>query len=75
MILKALADYYERLANDPSVDVAPYGFEYKAIPFLTREYRILGHSELDSPQQSLNFFPLPHGHGWFLPILENGAVG
>jgi CRISPR-associated protein Csd1 len=34
MILKALADYYERLANDPSVDVAPYGFEYKAIPFL-----------------------------------------
>ena len=34
MILKALADYYDRLADDPSVDVPPYGFEDKPIPFL-----------------------------------------
>lgn len=34
MILKALADYYERLLNDPGQNVAPPGFEKKAIPFL-----------------------------------------
>ena len=33
MILKALADYYDRLADDPSVDVAPPGFERKAVDF------------------------------------------
>ena len=34
MILKALADYYQRLVDDPSVDIAPVGFELKAIDFL-----------------------------------------
>jgi len=34
MILKALADYYERMLNDPECDIAPPGFEKKAIPFL-----------------------------------------
>ncbi|MBU1711087.1 MAG: type I-C CRISPR-associated protein Cas8c/Csd1 [Proteobacteria bacterium] len=34
MILKALADYYERMLDDPDYDVPPYGFEDKAIPFL-----------------------------------------
>lgn len=34
MILKALSDYYERMLNDPECDVAPPGFERKAIPFL-----------------------------------------
>jgi CRISPR-associated protein Csd1 len=34
MILKALADYYERMLNDPDCDVARPGFEKKAIPFL-----------------------------------------
>jgi len=34
MILKALADYYQRLADDPRVDIAPPGFERKAINFL-----------------------------------------
>ena len=34
MILKALADYYERLINDESINVPPYGFEDKPIPFL-----------------------------------------
>jgi len=34
MILKALADYYQRLADDPNVDIAPPGFEHKAIDFL-----------------------------------------
>lgn len=34
MILQALTDYYERLLNDPECDVAPPGFEKKAIPFL-----------------------------------------
>lgn len=34
MILKALADYYQRLADDPSTDIAPPGFEQKAISFL-----------------------------------------
>lgn len=33
MILKALADYYERLLNDPNVDIAPIGFERKGIDF------------------------------------------
>jgi len=34
MILKALADYYQRLLDDPSTDIAPLGFEQKAIDFL-----------------------------------------
>ncbi len=34
MILKSLAEYYERLLSDPDSDVAPPGFEKKAIPFL-----------------------------------------
>lgn len=34
MILKALADYYHRLADEPDCDIAPLGFERKAIPFL-----------------------------------------
>lgn len=34
MILKALADYYERMRDDPGMDAAPPGFEKKAIPFL-----------------------------------------
>jgi CRISPR-associated protein Csd1 len=34
MILKALADYYERMQDDPKIDIAPPGFEKKAIPFL-----------------------------------------
>lgn len=34
MILKALADYYERLLSDPESNIAPPGFERKAIPFL-----------------------------------------
>ena len=34
MILKALADYYQRLLDDPSTDIAPLGFEQKAISFL-----------------------------------------
>ncbi|BCO10500.1 type I-C CRISPR-associated protein Cas8c/Csd1 [Desulfolithobacter dissulfuricans] len=34
MILKALAEYYERLLNDPDSGVAPPGFERKPIPYL-----------------------------------------
>ncbi len=34
MILKALADYYERMRNDSERNVAPPGFEKKEIPFL-----------------------------------------
>lgn len=34
MILQALADYYQRLADDPNSDIAPPGFEKKAIDFL-----------------------------------------
>lgn len=34
MILKALADYYERMLDDPDCDIAPVGFEKKLIPFL-----------------------------------------
>jgi len=34
MMLKALADYYERMLDNPEMDVAPPGFEKKAIPFL-----------------------------------------
>jgi len=34
MILQALAEYYQRLSNDPSVEIPPPGFERKAIDFL-----------------------------------------
>ncbi len=32
MILKALADYYERMRNDPKRNIAPPGYQAKAIP-------------------------------------------
>ena len=34
MILKALADYYERMLGDKSLNPPPFGFEDKPIPFL-----------------------------------------
>ena len=34
MILKALADYYQRILDDPNTDIAPPGFERKPIDFL-----------------------------------------
>jgi len=34
MILKALADYYDRMLHDESLNPPPYGFEDKPIPFL-----------------------------------------
>jgi len=34
MILNALANYYQRLADDPNTDIAPPGFERKPIDFL-----------------------------------------
>lgn len=34
MILQALANYYQRMLDDPACDVAQPGFEKKAIPFL-----------------------------------------
>lgn len=34
MILQALNDYYARKATDPQTDLAPEGFEPKAIPFV-----------------------------------------
>ena len=34
MILKALAEYYERMLADPDYDIAPPGFEKKALPYV-----------------------------------------
>ena len=34
MILQALNEYYERKAADPESDLAPFGFEWKEIPFV-----------------------------------------
>lgn len=34
MILQALKEYYDRKAADPASDIAPEGFEKKAIPFV-----------------------------------------
>jgi CRISPR-associated protein Csd1 len=34
MILQALYDYYQRKAADPESKIAPYGLEWKEIPFL-----------------------------------------
>ena len=34
MILKTLAEYYQRMLDDPDCNVAPPGFEKKPIPFL-----------------------------------------
>ena len=34
MILQALKEYYDRMANDPESDIAPLGWERKEIPFL-----------------------------------------
>ena len=34
MILQALYDYYQRKADDPESGIAPYGWEWKEIPFI-----------------------------------------
>lgn len=34
MILQSLKEYYDRKATDPESGIAPYGWEYKEIPFL-----------------------------------------
>ncbi|BBO87263.1 type I-C CRISPR-associated protein Cas8c/Csd1 [Desulfosarcina ovata] len=54
MILNALSAYYQRLADDPGVDVAPLGFEHKAIDFLIK---------LDDAGKFVNFHDLREGTG------------
>ncbi len=54
MILKALANYYERLSDDPKSDIAPLGFERKAIPFLV---------VLSADGNFVNFRDTRTGHG------------
>ena len=34
MILQALSQYYDRMLADPNVDIAPLGFEPKAIDLM-----------------------------------------
>ncbi len=52
MILKALADYYQRLLDDPDVDIAPFGFERKPIDFVI---------ELDSKGKMANLLDVRTG--------------
>ena len=67
MILKALADYYERMLNDPDCDIAPYGFEDKAIPFLlvlSRDGRFVNIRDTrtgDGKKKSAREFRVPLG--------------
>src|SRR3990172_5859471 len=34
MILQALVDYYDRRSADPNSGIAPYGWEWKALPLI-----------------------------------------
>jgi len=67
MILKALADYYQRLADDEHADLPPYGFEDKPIPFLLvvndlgRLVNILDTRSREGTRKSARVFRLPLG--------------
>jgi len=54
MIIQALADYYQRLEKDPNIDIAPFGFEQKAIGFLI---------ELDQYGKFINLRDIREGIG------------
>jgi len=67
MILKSLANYYERLLNDPSTDIALYGFEDKPIPFviiITKEgqfVNIRDTREIEDKKKISRIFRVPLG--------------
>ncbi|MFH7326889.1 type I-C CRISPR-associated protein Cas8c/Csd1 [Desulfurivibrio sp. C05AmB] len=67
MIIKALADYYERMLNDPNCDVAPPGFEKKAIPFLLvlgKDGRLVNIRDTrtgEGKKKTAREFVVPHG--------------
>jgi CRISPR-associated protein Csd1 len=67
MILKALADYYDRLFHDDSADIPPYGFEDKEIPFVViigKDGRFLNIRDTRTgtgKQQSARKFRVPLG--------------
>jgi CRISPR-associated protein Csd1 len=67
MMLKALADYYERLHNDPDCAIAPPGFETKTIPFLvvlSKEGKFLNLRDTrtgDGKKKGARAFVVPQG--------------
>ena len=38
-----------------------------------RRSHLSAHADAGAPQHFLNFFPLPHGHGWFRPVFPAGC--
>jgi CRISPR-associated protein Csd1 len=67
MILHALKEYYDRKAADPDSDIAPYGWEYKEIPFVVvldsdgRLIRIEDTREEDGKKKRAKTFLVPQG--------------
>lgn len=54
MILKALADYYQRLFDDPNIEIAPPGFELKSIDYIV---------VIDNEGKFINFRDVRKGTG------------
>lgn len=77
MILKALAEYYERLLNEDSVEIPPHGFEDKPIPFLiVLDYQgnvqnIIDTRTGEGKKKSARPFRLPQGEKKTSGIKEN----
>lgn len=66
MILQALVDYYDRRAADPNSGIAPYGWEWKALPFIIeidvegRLVQIADTREVDGKRQVAHLFRVPY---------------
>lgn len=66
MILQALVDYYDRRAADPNSGIAPYGWEWKALPFIIeidvegRLVQIADSREADGKRMVAHLFRVPY---------------
>lgn len=67
MILQALVDYYDRRSADPNSGIAPYGWEWKALPFIVeidaegRLVQIADTREPDGKRMVAQLFLVPQG--------------
>ena len=77
MILQALVDYYDRRSADPNSGIAPYGWEWKAIPFIVeidldgRLVQIADTREPDGKRMVAHLFLVPQGPKRSVGVISN----
>ncbi len=77
MILQALVDYYDRRSADPNSGIAPYGWEWKALPFIIeidlagRLVQIADTREADGKRTVAHRFLVPHAAKRSVGVVSN----